>query len=150
MVAWAPPKVQETGETPPKGRSVPKAAPGRPSTRSLKTEISGLIMTLNVFIMMIPPVSKDALDMVEMDALADALDDQCKRSQKFRKAMESALSAGAGGTLFGIVAIIGARRAARHGVIGGEKSEEVDQMLGNLLAQGMNATKKARADAGLA
>lgn len=107
-------------------------------------------MTLNLCIMLIPPLSKDQMDMVEIDALAEALDEQAKRSARFRKALESALAAGSGGTLVGVMAIIGARRAARHGMIGGEQGQEVDQMLGNLLAQGMQASKKARDAAGLA
>jgi len=149
MPTWTPEAVQDTGEVP------PRRGPGRPpgsgakSTKSLKTEISGLLMTLNLAIMLIPPLSRDQMDMVEIDALADALDEQAKKSVRFRKALETALAAGSGGTLIGVCAIIGARRAARHGLIGGENAQEVDQTLGNMLATGMNATKKARADAGL-
>lgn len=149
MVVFKPGPIQETTvrETAPRGRP-PKAAP-RPSTRSLKAEISGLLMTLNLAIMLIPPISRDQMDMVEIEALADALDERAKSSPKFRKALEAALSAGSGGTLIGIAAIMSARRAARHGLIGGEHADEMDQTLGNLLAQGTQASQKARANAGL-
>lgn len=145
MVEFKPGPVQmPTGETP------PKRGPGRPakvpSSRSLKVEISAMLMTINIVIMMIPPLRNDAMDMVEMEALADALDEQARKSVRFRKALEGALAAQSGGTLIGVLAIIGARRAARHGML----PEDADQMLGNLLAQGMQASKGARRDAGLA
>jgi hypothetical protein len=150
MVTFKPGPVQESIESAPK-RNTPKAGPGRPSTRSLKSELSGLLMTLNLAIMMIPPLSRDQMDMVEIEALADALDEQARKSPKFRKALESALAAGSGGTLIGIMAIMGARRAARHGMIGGaEHGPEIDQQLGNMLAQGMDVSRKARENAGLA
>lgn len=149
MGVFKPGPAQDAIETPPK-RNAPKAAPSsRTSSKSLKAEISGLLMTINLALMMIPPLSKDQMDMVEIEALADALDDQARRSPRFRKAIESALAMGSGGTLLGVVAIMGARRAARHGLIPGD-AETVDQTLGNLLAQGTQASQKARNAAGLA
>lgn len=145
-VQWKPGPIQESGETAPK-RGPQKAAPAR-SNKSLKGEISGLLMTINLALMMIPPLSRDQMDMVEIEALADALDEQAKKSAKFRKALEAALGASSGGTLIGVAAIMGARRAARHGLLPGD-GEAVDQQLGNLLATGMQASKKAKADAGL-
>jgi hypothetical protein len=145
MVTFKPGPVQDTLETAPK-RKAASASPRAPSNRSLKSEISGMLMTINLVILMIPPLRADQMDMVEIEALADALDEQCKKSIKFRRAMEAALGAGSGASLIGVVAIIGARRAARHNFI----PNEADQQLGNLLAQGMQASKKARADAGLA
>jgi hypothetical protein len=145
MVQFKPGPVQETLETPPKRKAT--GTPNRAtSTRSLKSEISGMLMTINLVLIMIPPLRQDQMDMVEIEALADALDEQCKKSVKFRRAMEAALGAGSGASLIGVVAIIGARRAARHGIL----PPESDQALGNLLAQGMQASKAARRDAGLA
>lgn len=137
-----------TGETAPKGK--PKGGPtARPivSNRSLKAEISGLLMTLNLALMLVPPLRSDALDEVEIEAMAQALDEECKRSLRFRRMMEAALSAGSGGTLIGVMAIIGARRAVRHNVLPG--GLESDQLLGNMLAKGMQASNRARAAAGI-
>lgn len=142
-VIFKPGPVQEEIAPKRKATGTPSRAT---SNRSLKAEISGMLMTINLVLVMIPPLRQDQLDMVEIEALADALDDQCKKSIKFRKAMETALSAGSGASLIGVVAIIGARRAARHGVI----PPEADQVLGNMLATGMQASVKARKDAGLA
>lgn len=148
MGIFKPGPAQEAiNETAPK-RGVPKSS-ARPSSRSLKSEISGLLMTINLALMMIPPLSKDQMDLVEIEALADALDEQARRSPKFRKAIEGALAMGSGGTLIGVCAIMGARRAARHGLLPGDAAT-VDQTLGNLLAQGTQASQKARRDAGLA
>lgn len=140
-----PPTGQAPIETPPKRSSTKTAAPrASSSTRSLKSEIAGLLMTINFVLLMIPPLSRDKLDMVEIDALAEQIDEECRQSAKFRKAVETALSAGSGAGLFGLIAIIGARRAARHGLI----PAEADQELGNLLARGVNA-KHGRDAAGV-
>lgn len=146
-VTFRPGPAQEPIETPPKrGRSNGRAGPGRPAAKavSLKPQIAGMLMTLNLALYVIPPLRVDVLDEVEIEALARAIDEQAKRSVRFRKALETALSAGSGGTLIGVVAIIGARRAARHGVM----PIEVDQQLGNLLAMGLAQAPKATADAG--
>jgi len=138
MVEFKPGPTQDAvRETAPK-RGPQKAAP-RPSSRSLKSEIASTLMTINLVLVMIPPLRQDQMDMVEIEALADALDEQARKSPRFRKALEGALAAGSGAGLIGVVAIIGARRAARHGMI----PAEADQMLGNMLAQGASA--KARA-----
>lgn len=139
-----PPKMQEPVEMSGARERRPKTAPApRPSSASLKKQISGALMTINLALIMIPPLRRDVMDMVEIDALATALDDQAKQSKRFRQALETALSATTGGNLVGILAIVGARRAARHGMI----PEEADQMLGNLLAQGMDAERTVRAAA---
>ncbi len=74
--------------------------------------------------------------MVEIDLLATSLDDQARKSPKFRKALEGALTASGSAGLISIVAMIGARRASRHGML----PAEIDRELGNLMASG-----KARA-----
>lgn len=146
MVQFKSGPVQESIREEPPKRGRPTTIRGGASSKSLKQEISGLLMTINLAIMVIPPLRQDAMDMVEIEALADALDEQAKKSAKFRKALETALAGASGGTLLGVCAIIGARRAARHNVL----PPEVDQQLGNLLAQGMQASQKAKRDAGLA
>jgi hypothetical protein len=65
----------------------------------------------------IPERIGDELDAVEIAALASAIDAQCRRSPRFRKYVESALSAGSGGTLITVIGLIAARRLARHGVL---------------------------------
>lgn len=117
----------------PRARTAPSRARATPA-RSLKTQIAGLLMTLNLALYLIPPARGDVLDEVEIEALARALDEQAKRSQRFRKMLETALATTSGGALLGVCAIIGARRAARHGML----PAKTDQQLGNLLAMGLN------------
>lgn len=118
--------------------------PASPARASLKTQIAGMLMTINLAFYVIPPLRVDVLDEVEIEALARALEEQAKQSPRFRKALETALAAGSGGTLVGVAAIIGARRAARHGIL----PADIDPQLGNLLAVGLDASRaKAAADA---
>ena len=135
------PSDRMTGERAPKRPRV--ASVPRPSTRSLKAEIAAQLVMINFVLVMIPPLRQDQLDPVEIEALASSIDDQCKKSPRFRKAVEGALMAGSGAGLIGILAIIGARRAARHGYI----PAEADQMLGNLLATGQAVEVKRDAAA---
>lgn len=146
MVQFRPPTKQEPIETPPNRKAkAATPAPSRPaSTASLKKQISGMLMTINLALIMIPPTRRDVLDMTEIDALATALDEQAKQSVPFNRALRAALRTGTGGSLIGIVAIVGARRAARHGML----PQEVDQELGALLARGMAASKAASVDGG--
>lgn len=141
MVEFKPGPTQDAvRETAPK-RGPQKSAPRQ--ARSLKSEIASTLMTINLVLVMIPPLRQDQMDMVEIEALADALDEQARKSPKFRKALEGALAAGSGAGLIGVIVIIAGRRAARHGMI----PTEADQMLGNMLAVGASA--KAKANAGL-
>ncbi len=121
----------------PKGsRTENRATPPKASTnsRSLKTQIGGLLMTVNMGLMIVPSARVMALDTNEIDALATALEAQAKTSPRFKKYLDAALAATAGGQLMGVVAIIGARRAARLGLLG-ENGPMADQMLGGLLAK---------------
>jgi hypothetical protein len=70
------------------------------------------------------PLRADALDPVEIDALAAAIDAEAKRNPTFRKYLFRALgvATGAGG-IVGVVGVIGMRRAARHGVLPVELDE---------------------------
>lgn len=143
-VQFKPPNVQQPiAETPPKRTAAPKAAPRKTST-NLKSEIGGMLVTANVVIAMLPPTRNDRLDSVEIEALADAIYEECMQSARFRKYVEAAVGMGSGLGLLGIVGIIGARRAARHGVI----PAEADQELGNLLARGVHE-KRNRDAAGV-
>lgn len=123
-----------TGETAPhRGRGRPKGArtsPAAPSRVSLETRIAGMLIVANSMCYFIPPLRADALDPTEIAALAKALDAQARQSPRFRKYLEAALTAGSGGQLFGVVALIGARRAARHGIL----PAEVDAVFAGMLA----------------
>jgi hypothetical protein len=74
--------------------------------------------------------SGDALDGPEIEALAKAIDAQCKQSPAFRKYVTLALEVTSGGQLVGVLGIIGARRLSRHGIL---LPKEADAMLGGML-----------------
>lgn len=129
-----PPKLDPiTGERVNKPRGSGGRKPS--STRSLENQIGALLTTVNVVVMMVPPIAADALDVAEITALARAMDAQCKQSPRFRKYVEAMLAAGSGGQLLGVVAIIAARRASRHGLA----PEQIDPMLGTMLAGNSDA-----------
>lgn len=132
-----PPDIKET---PPKRgtpRDTSRASNAR--RRSLKPQIAGTLMMFNLALTVVPPLRRDVLDEVEINALAEALDEQARQSPRFRKYLEAALSATGGGQLVGILAIIGARRASRHGAL----PPEIDGQLGALLAMNAQPPKPA-------
>jgi hypothetical protein len=120
---------------------------------SLKTEIAAFLTLTNTLVIMSPlgtrPVAAihdpavdverrgDELDEPEINALAGALDAQCRRSPRFRKYVESVLTVGAGGQLVTVLGIIATRRAARHNVIPG--GVPLDFALGMMIANGDTA-----------
>jgi hypothetical protein len=126
------------GQLPPTQEVPPSRGPGRPrkdgsaprrSARSLETEIGSLLVITNLFVMSFPPTRMDALDMYEISALAKGIDQQCKQSPRFRRYVEGLLGMGSGGALLGVVLMIGARRASRHGFL----PPEVDAGLGSMI-----------------
>lgn len=138
-----PPDIKETA--PKRGPGRPrgaKTAPSAPSRRSLREPIAATLMTMNLALMVIPPLRNDQLDMMEIDALARALDDQAKQSPRFRKVLENALTLSSGGQLVGVLAIIGARRAARHGLL----PPEADGQFGAMLAASLNTPEAKSAN----
>jgi hypothetical protein len=110
----------------------PRRGGRRATDAALKSGVAGLLVTVNLVAMMAPPLRADKLDEIELNALADALVEQARTSPRFRRALEAAVAASSGGALLGVLLIIGARRAARHGVLG--LTSEVDDQLGTLLA----------------
>lgn len=104
----------------------------RSGPKSLRAEIGAALLSVNTLVLMSPLGTRppqaafdhtieverigDELDAAEIDALAGALDAQCRRSPRFRKYVETALGAMSGGGILAIVGIIAARRAARHGL----------------------------------
>jgi hypothetical protein len=145
-----PPAIDpETGERkrPARKPRTRKPSGRRPSgPKSLRAEIGAFLMMANSLVIMSPigtrPVEAitdpnvmperigDELDAAEIDALAGALDAQCRRSPRFRKYVESVLGAGSGGALVTVLGIIAARRASRHGIA----PPMLDPMLGMMLA----------------
>ena len=145
-----PPKLDPaTGErvnaprTPRKPTTPRKRTAARPrGPRSLQPEIAALLTMANAVIVLSPlgtrPVEAiadpsitpervgDELDAAEIAALAGAIDAQCRRSPRFRRYVESVLGVGSGGALVTVVAMIAARRAARHGIL----PPMIDPMLG--------------------
>jgi hypothetical protein len=123
------------------------ARPSRPRTpRTLYPEISAFLTMINMGVAFTPFGTKyeptggvknvdlgngmvmpipdlrivklgDELDDVEIAHLAKSLDAQCQASPRFRKYVERALGVASGGGIIGIVGLIAARRAARHGLI---------------------------------
>lgn len=101
----------------------PRRGPGRPrgsgsgrtSSRSLRKQIDGLVVTLNTIVMQLRPA--DALDGVEVATLVKALDEQAKTSPRFRRGLEAILSATGGTSLVPVLGIIAARRLSRHRMI---------------------------------
>lgn len=136
-VKAGPPVTQlpiDTGETAPKRpRGRPRGSrtrPDAPSRASLETRIAGMLILANSVVYFVPGLARDALDPTEITALAKAIDSQARQSPRFRRYIEAALTAGSGGQLFGVMAIIGMRRASRHGLL----PPEIDGTLGAMLA----------------
>ncbi len=111
---------------------------------SLEKEIGGLLVVVNLPLMMIPALQKDALEQVEITALARALDQQCQTSPTFRKYVEQALKAQGGTSLIAVVGMIAARRVIRHDLIPIEIPEAiggaagVDLLIGQAIAATSN------------
>lgn len=111
---------------------------------SLEKEIGALLVMVNLPLQMVPALQKDALDHVELTALAKALDQQCQTSPTFRKYVEQLLKVQGGTSLVAVVAMIAARRAIRHEILPVEIPEEiggaagVDMMIGQAIAATTN------------
>lgn len=97
------------------GTSSPSRARTSGSRGSLRDQIGGLIFTFNVPLQMALP--RDALDTVEVMALAKAIDDECQRNARFRKFVENALAVQGGTSLLLVVAAIAGRRVVRHDLV---------------------------------
>lgn len=114
--------------------------------RSLAPEISAFLTLANGILIVSPlgtrPVEAitnptiepthlgDELDAVEIAALASAIDAEARRSPRFRRYVERVLGGASGGTLLTVLGLVGARRAARHGIL----PANVDLMAGVILS----------------
>lgn len=110
-----PPKAKQ--DAPPKG---PTGTAARPSTSSrakvtsLEDDIGAALVLVNLPLLVMPGL---ALDEAEIAALAISLNDQCRRSPRFKKYVEKALTITSGGQLATVGLMIGARRAVRFGAL---------------------------------
>lgn len=119
-------------------RSGTTSGPRLTSKGSLETQIGAMLWTINIPLQMVPVLQRDAMDAVEIQALAKAIDQQCQVSPTFRKYVEAALKAQGGTSLIAVVGIMGTRRALRHNIVpipdevGGPQA--MDAMLGGVLS----------------
>lgn len=147
-----PPLQEPLGETPPKrGPGRPRrdgSAPGTPRSAPLpavniQESVAGILMTINLTFMVAGgfgvPLDRDAFDDVEIHALSTAIADQCKASPAFKRYVLAAIGVTGGAGLFGVIAIVAMRRAARHGML----PAEADYQGGVLLAQAMHMAPPA-------
>lgn len=108
----------------------------RGTTGSLRTQIGGMLVTVNMPIQIIS--SKNALDAVEIDALAKALDEECQRNARFRKYMEQMLAVQGGTSLILVVAAIAGRRVIRNNLVDVPKevggNEAADAIIGGFIS----------------
>lgn len=122
-------------DTPPKRRGRPPGskntgnARGRPRA-SLEPQIRAFLTQINFVAMVIPQVREDRLDDAEIALVAQSIDEQCRTSPRFRKYIEGMLAAGSSAGLISVVAMIVARRAARHNII----PNELDNAIGTMMA----------------
>lgn len=120
---------------PSKGATGSKQYAPRRGGASLETQIGALILTVNLPIMFLS--QRDALDSVEIEALAHALDQECQRNARFRKIVEQAIAVQGGTSLVLVVAAIAGRRVLRHNLIEVPEplgNEQVDAMLGGVIS----------------
>lgn len=118
----------------------PRSGNGRSTARttrgSLRTQIGGMLQLVNMPVQILS--AKNALDSIEIDALAKALDEECQRNARFRKYMEQMLAVQGGTSLVLVVAAIAGRRIVRNGIvdvpdqIGGK--DGADALLGGIIA----------------
>lgn len=110
-------------------------ARARASKGSLETQIGAFLLTVNAPFMMF--ASTDALDVVEIQALAHAINEECNRSARFRKMVEQALSVQGGTSLVLIVAAIAGRRVVRHNLVTVPEpvgNDKADALLGQIIS----------------
>lgn len=119
----------------PGSSSTPSKGPRGPRTASLEKQIGGAIFFANMFVSIVS--TKDALDPVEIEALAKAIDDECQRNARFKKYVESALAVQGGTNLALVVVMIIGRRAIRHNLVPIPQpigNEGADAAIGQLLS----------------
>ena len=131
--------------TPAKKRGRPSGSSSSSSSRSdyaprrgsvsLENQIGAFLFTVNAPLQLF--LSNDALDAVEIQALASAINQECQRNARFRKYVESALRVQGGTSLMLVVAAIAGRRVVRHNLVDIPQpigNEGADAMLGGIIS----------------
>lgn len=115
--------------------SAPTVRRGRTSG-SLRTQIGGMLLFVNMPISILS--SKNALDAVEIDALAKALDEECQRNARFRKYVEQMLAVQGGTSLIFVTLAIAGRRVVRNNLVTVPaeigSNETADAMIGGIIS----------------
>lgn len=131
----------------PKGSTNTGTRASRISSKgSLRTEIGGMLVLVNMPLQMVPALQRDALDASEIDALAKAIDQECQTNATFRKYVEQMLRVQGGTNLMFVVAAIAARRVVRHGIVPDDLTEPIggreglDLLIGQAIAASTNAS----------
>jgi hypothetical protein len=120
------------------GSTYTRSSSPRRTSASLETQIGAFLWTVNVPLQLVPVLQRDALDAVEIDALAKAINQECERNARFRKFVEQALAVQGGTNLVLVLGLIIGRRAIRHGIV--PMPEEMggaaggDAMLGGIIS----------------
>jgi hypothetical protein len=114
------PKPLQSGEQGPPGRRK-RSDVGRPrGPRAPKYDyealLGGWLFAANSVIRL-TPLRDDALDLLELSALARQLAEEVKRNAQLRRYIDAVASTTAGGMLVGVILGIGARRMARRNFI---------------------------------
>lgn len=116
----------------------PDSTPRR-QTVNLESQIGAAILAVNIPLSFALP--KDALDMVEVQALAKALNDEANRSPRFKKMLEQFLKVQGGTSLILVIAAIAGRRVVRHNIITLPEAitpDQADALLGGFISMTTN------------
>ena len=119
------------------GDTAPRARRTRAVRSPLKTRVGAAIVKLNLGITIAAQFApgldaeKDPLSSHEIVALADGLVAQADQHPTFRKYLEAFADATSGADLLLVVAVIIARRGARHGVL----PESIDVLGGAIMGE---------------
>lgn len=132
-----PPDIGATQDRPRRGRPPGSGTGrrGRPARkRSLEAEIGGYLSLLNMaFAFMPEPLSGDALDDMEIQALAKALNDYAQQNATVYKYLSTVLVQGGSiGNLAMVAILIVGRRLSRHGLVSADVDARLGAMLGML------------------
>lgn len=94
--------------------------------------VGGLLFMFNMPLSMVPFLQADALDEIEMQAMAKGIMEQCKASPAFKRYVQMALKMSGATGLLAPLSIIIARRGVRHGIIpgGGNADVQMGQLIG--------------------
>lgn len=106
----------------------------RRTSGSIETQIGAFLFMVNAPFQLF--LSNDALDSVEIQALAHSIDQECQRNARFKKYVEQALAVQGGTSLVLVIAAIAGRRVVRHNLVTVPApigNDGADAMLGGII-----------------